>query len=380
MELTILMPCLNEAETLAICVRKAKHYLEESGIEGEVLIADNGSTDGSQAIAQEEKARVVQVTERGYGAALLGGIEAARGRYIIMGDADDSYDFSRLEAFVNQLRAGADLVMGNRFQGGISAGAMPWLHKYIGNPILSLLGRMFFKIKIGDFHCGLRGFNTTRIRDLNLRTTGMEFASELVVKSAMAKYRIDEVPTTLRQDGRSRSPHLRTWPDGWRHLTFLLLHTPRWLFLYPGLFILLFGIIGIVALFYSSVSIAGITLGLHTFLSSCFAVLVGAQAVSFGIIARRFAANSGIMPKSTRYSKFLEALTLERMLIFAVLLIAVGAGLFLWCLLQWAKTGFGPLEYSSILRPLILSTTAITLGLQFIFSALLSAIMEIRMK
>ena len=222
-ELTILMPCLNEAETLEVCIQKARGYLERSGVAGEVLIADNGSTDGSQGIAERAGARVVRVPEKGYGHALLGGIRAARGRFVIMGDADDSYDFSKLDSFVEQLRAGADLVMGNRFAGGIEPGAMPALHKYIGNPVLSFIGRTFFSTRIRDFHCGLRGFNRERLLRLDLHTTGMEFASEVVVRSVMARYDVREVPTTLSKDGRSRPPHLRSFRDGWRHLRFLLL-------------------------------------------------------------------------------------------------------------------------------------------------------------
>lgn len=234
-ELTILMPCLNESETLATCIMKAKAYLERSGVDGEVLIADNGSTDGSQEIARGLGARVVDVAQKGYGAALLGGIAAARGKYTIMGDADDSYDFSSLQVFVDKLRQGVDLVMGNRFKGGIAPGAMPPLHRYLGNPVLSWIGRLFFRISIGDFHCGLRGFNTEAIRHCDLKTTGMEFASEMVVKASLYGLSMAEVPTTLAKDGRSRPPHLRTWRDGWRHLCFLLTYAPHWLYMYPAL-------------------------------------------------------------------------------------------------------------------------------------------------
>ena len=241
MELTILMPCLNEAETIARCVDKARSFLARTGTEGEVLVADNGSNDGSIQIAEAHGARVAHVAMRGYGAALIHGINAAHGKYVIMADSDDSYDLQHLDAFISQLRQGNDLVMGNRFKGGIAQGAMPFLHKYLGNPVLSRIGRLFFSIPVHDFHCGLRGFNRQRILDLELATTGMEFASEMVVRSALAKYKITEVPTTLQKDGRSRPPHLRTWSDGWRHLRFLLLLCPRWLFLYPGIAILLMG-------------------------------------------------------------------------------------------------------------------------------------------
>ena len=242
LELTILMPCLNEAETLAICVRQAVAAIEASGVAGEVVVADNGSTDGSQEIARAEGARVVDVPTRGYGAALIAGIEAARGKYVMMADADASYHFEHLPRFLPRLDEGYDLVMGNRFAGAIERGAMPPLHKYIGNPILSAVGRIFFSIPVRDFHCGLRAFRRDRILGLNLRTTGMEFASEMVVKSGLAGLRMTEVPTTLSPDGRSRPPHLRSWRDGWRHLRFLLLYSPRWLFFYPGLAALAVGV------------------------------------------------------------------------------------------------------------------------------------------
>src|SRR6185437_12277857 len=239
------MPCLNEAETLAICIRKARAFLERSGVQGEVMIADNGSTDGSLEIAAREGAVVVEVADRGYGAALLGGIKASCARYVIMGDADDSYDFENLMPFVSKLREGVDMVVGNRFKGGITEGAMPFLHRYLGNPVLSFLGRLFFRIQVGDFHCGLRGFNRVRVLDLGLVTPGMEFASEMIVKSALSAQRIEEVPTTLKPDGRSRPPHLRTWRDGWRHLRFLLIFSPRYLYMVPGIIMLVVGLLGV---------------------------------------------------------------------------------------------------------------------------------------
>ncbi|MGQ3257417.1 MAG: glycosyltransferase family 2 protein, partial [Microbacterium aurantiacum] len=260
LELTILMPCLNEAETLEVCIRKARGFLERSGIEGEVLISDNGSTDGSQELAARLGARVTHAPRRGYGAALINGIETARGRFIIMGDADDSYDFENLQPFVDRLREGADLVMGNRFAGGIAPGAMPPLHKYLGNPVLSGIGQLFFRPNVGDFHCGLRGFNRDRIAALGLQTTGMEFASEMVVKATLARpnYRIEEVPTTLKKDGRSRPPHLRSWHDGWRHLRFLLIFAPRWLFVYPGLVAFLLGALAVGVLAFGGIEIGGV--------------------------------------------------------------------------------------------------------------------------
>lgn len=375
-ELSIVMPCLNEAETLAICIRKAKSYLRTSGISGEVLIADNGSTDGSQEIARQEGARVIPVPRRGYGAALLGGIEAARGRYVIMGDSDDSYDFSALQPFVDRLRTGADIVMGNRFKGGIEPGAMPFLHKYLGNPVLSWLGRLFFKIPIGDFHCGLRGFSRNSIQALNLHTTGMEFASEMIVKAAMANYRIDEVPTKLHPDGRSRPPHLRTWRDGWRHLSFLLMYSPRWLFLYPGIALLVLSLLAAAVLLPGVVTIGDIKFDIHTFIVASFLLLVGMQAISFAIITRRFGAAHGLMP-SSRFSSLLKAFTLERILVASGLLAAAGVIGLIASVLQWASVDFGPLEYASLLKVLVISMTSLALGIQLAFTAFLSSIVGI---
>jgi glycosyltransferase involved in cell wall biosynthesis len=376
-ELTILMPCLNEADTLASCIRKSLRFLSTSGVVGEILIADNGSTDGSQQIAAQEGARVVAVAQKGYGAALLGGIEAARGTYVIMGDADDSYDFAALMPFVERLRGGADLVMGNRFQGGIEAGAMPPLHRYLGNPVLTGIGRLFFRVPIGDFHCGLRGFDCQRIRALKLRTTGMEFASEMVVRAALADYRLEEVPTTLRKDGRSRRPHLRTWRDGWRHLSFLLMYSPTWLFLYPGLILFALGLIGAFALLPGIVRIGDVNFDIHTFTVACVAVLIGVQAVSFGVIARKFATDHGLIPPSRRFSGILDALTLERMLVGGAIIALLGTAGLLFCTLRWAATGFGGLEYSTLLRVLVMSLTAIAIGIQLALTGFLSAIIEI---
>ncbi len=296
LELTILMPCLNEAETLQLCIKKANQYLKDNSVSGEVLIADNGSTDGSQKIATHEGARVIDVPVKGYGAAIIHGINAAKGKYIIMGDSDDSYDFLKLDPYVEKLREGFDLVMGNRFLGGIEKGAMPFLHKYLGNPVLSFIGRLFFKIKIRDFHCGLRGFNKKSIKALNLQTTGMEFASEMVVKAALFHLRIGEVPTILSQDGRSRPPHLRTWRDGWRHLRFLLLFSPAWLFFYPGILTFVVGLSGVITLSMVSISIGSITLDIHTLLYSSFATIMGFQAILFYLLSRTFAINFNLTP------------------------------------------------------------------------------------
>ncbi len=377
LELTILMPCLNEAETLAVCIRKARQYLHDAGVSGEVLVADNGSTDGSVAIAQNEGARVVHVPVRGYGAALRHGMEAARGRYVIMGDADDSYDFSALDAFLNRLRAGDELVIGNRFQGGIARGAMPFLHRYLGNPVLSFLGRLFFHAPIGDFHCGLRGFDRRRILDLSLDSPGMEFASEMIVKARLHDLKISEVPTTLQPDGRSRAPHLKTWSDGWRHLKFLLVYSPRWLFLYPGIASFSTGLALALSLYAGPVSLTpNLTLDIHSLIFGCMLMLVGALGISFALIARRYAARTGMLPTSARVSRWLTALSVDRMLVLAALLFVggtAGLGHTIW---SWAQTSFGDLAYASLVKPILLSGTAVTIGLQLAFTAFFSALID----
>lgn len=377
LELTILMPCLNEAETLATCIAKARRYLDRSGISGEILIADNGSTDGSQDIATANGARVAPISQRGYGAALAGGIAAARGRFVIMGDADDSYDFSKLDAFVAALRDGADLVMGNRFAGGIAPGAMPWLHRYIGNPVLSSIGRLFFHTPIRDFHCGLRGFSRASIRALQLRTTGMEFASEMVVKATLARLDVREVPTTLDKDGRSRPPHLRSFRDGWRHLRFLLLFSPRWLFLYPGAALLWLGLVVGAILLPGPVRYGNVVFDVHTFLVAALCIIVGLQSISFAIIGRRFASRYGFIPRSGNYDRLLEALTLERVLLVAVLLMLGGFAALVWGLGEWAERGFGPLNLTSTMRAVIVAMTALVSGFQMMMSAFMSSMINI---
>ncbi|MEQ1951330.1 glycosyltransferase family 2 protein [Mesorhizobium sp. CN2-181] len=378
LELTILMPCLNEAETLAMCIGKARAYLIGAGISGEVLIADNGSIDGSQDIARGLGARVVPVPQKGYGAALLGGIAAARGRFIIMGDADDSYDFSALDAFVTRLRNGAELVMGNRFQGGIEPGAMPPLHRYLGNPVLSFIGRLFFRIGAGDFHCGLRGFNAARIRELDLRTTGMEFASEMVVRSALAGLRIEEVPTTLKPDGRSRPPHLRTWRDGWRHLKFLLMYNPRWLFVIPGLSLCGLGVVLAAVLFFGPLQLnSTMELDLNTFLAACFMIVTGVQLVSFGVLSRYYADLTGILPRTPWSDWLMRSISTDRLALDAAICFFAGAGFFVYALISWGKLSFGPLFDSEIPRIVVLGLTLIVIGLQGFFSAFLLGVLEI---
>lgn len=379
MELTILMPCLNEAETLAVCIEKAHTFIDQHNIVGEIVISDNGSTDGSIEIAESLGARVVHVPTRGYGAALQKGIEEAKGEFVIMGDSDDSYDFSKLSPYMEQLRAGHDLVMGNRFKGGIAKGAMPFLHKYLGNPVLSYLGRLFFKIPVGDFHCGLRGFRRDSALSLGLTTPGMEYASELVVRMALAGFSIKEVPTKLSPDGRSRPPHLNTWQDGWRHLRFLLMFSPRWLFFYPSLIILMLGVMLTVLLAPGAVSITpNITLDIHSMIVGCFCVLVGMQGVSFAIVARRYAALRGFLPFTSQVRYLVDAITLERVLIVAALFFTGGVAGLIYCISNWVSVHLGALEYGSLIRVLMLSGTAVAIAVQLAFTSFLAEILEIK--
>jgi hypothetical protein len=368
-ELTILMPCLNEAETVGTCVRKAMDFLERSGAAGEVLVADNGSIDGSQTIAEDLGAIVVPVADRGYGSALKGGIAAARGRYIIMGDCDDSYDFTALDAFLEKLRAGHELVMGNRFLGGIAPGAMPPLHKYLGNPVLSFIGRLFFKSPIGDFHCGLRGFSKKAIQRLDLQTSGMEFASEMVVKSTIHKLKLAEVPTTLSPDGRSRAPHLRSWHDGWRHLRFLLIYSPRWLFLIPGLALSLFGSIILGLLVPGPLTVGAVTFDIHTMLYAGVAVILGLQLSAFAIFSKVFAVSARLIPEDSRTAMILREATLERGLVVGGFLAIAGATGSLYGFFAWRATDFGPLVATAMMRVTIPSLTALAVGVQIMFAS-----------
>ena len=363
-EVSIVMPCLNEAETLATCIRKAKQALWEQEIDGEVIVADNGSTDGSQAIALREGARLVEVTARGYGNALIGGITAARGRYVIMGDADDSYDFLDVPSFVVKLREGYDLVMGNRFKGGIKPGAMPLLHRYLGNPVLSAMGRLFFASPCGDFHCGLRGFSKEAIRKMELRTTGMEFASEMVVKATVFKMRITEVPTMLSPDGRSRSPHLRSWRDGWRHLRFLLLYSPRWLFLNPGIILMVTGLIIGIWLFPGPRTVRGVTFDVATLLYAMAAIFIGFQSVLFAIFTKTFAICEGLHPKESSLNKWYRFFTLEKGLLTGAVLTIIGLFGSVYSLNDWGSHLFGPLDPARTLRVVIPSILSLILGLQ----------------
>lgn len=377
-ELTILMPCLNEAETLLVCIEKAKNFLSSRNIAGEVLIADNGSKDGSQEIATKAGARVVNVPKKGYGAALIKGIKEALGTFVIMGDADDSYDFSQLDAYVKSLREGSELVMGNRFKGGIKKGAMPFIHRYLGNPVLSFIGRLFFNVKIGDFHCGLRGFKRDSILALKLKTTGMEFASEMVVKAALFSLKIDEVPTILAKDGRSRPPHLRTWRDGWRHLRFLLLYSPGWLFFYPGLVFFMIGICGIILISRNPVTVGKVTFDIHTLLYSSFSVIIGFQSILFYVLSKTFAINLKLTPDKQRFTKLWKIFDLEIGLIAGAILILTGFGFSIYSVIEWKNASYGVIDPTKLMRYVIPATTVLILGIQFVFFSFFLSILGIR--
>ena len=370
-ELSILMPCLNEAETLGVCIEKARGYLEASGIKGEIIVADNGSTDGSQAIAQVLGAVVVPVAQRGYGAALGAGIAAARGRFVIMGDSDDSYDFSQLDGFVSRLRGGADLVMGNRFKGGIAKGAMPALHRYLGNPVLSTIGRVLYRTPVGDFHCGLRGFSRAAVLKLGLTSPGMEFASEMVMKASLAGLNIAEVPTTLSPDGRSRTPHLRSWRDGWRHLKLLLTFAPFSIFLYPGLALLALGGALFLPLLFAPVTLGGVTLDTGTLIFAATFIMTGFQLVWFHALARLFAVRMGLLPTSPRFERLRSRLSVDTacqigavFLLMAFLATVASVGF-------WASRGFGPLEAGTITRTASLVAVLAALGMQSVTNGFL---------
>jgi glycosyltransferase involved in cell wall biosynthesis len=377
-ELTIVMPCLNEAETVATCVHKAVGFLAESGIDGEVLVADNGSTDGSQRIATDAGARVVPIAEKGYGNALMGGIAAARGKYVIMGDADDSYDFTSLMPFVTELRTGKDLVMGNRFKGGIEPGAMPRLHRYLGNPVLSFIGRLFFPSAIGDFHCGLRGFNRESALRLNLQATGMEFASEMVVKATLWGQDIAEVPTTLKKDGRSRPPHLRSWRDGWRHLRFLLLFSPRWLFFVPGAILFLIGLVAGASVEAGPVTIGGLTFDVDTLVAASAMVVIGFQGMLFWMFTRVYAGSEGFLPEEPGVQRLLGKLSLERGLILGLLLGLAGLVGVIISVMSWGGGGFHNLNYEHELRLMVPSATALIVSCQLILSSFFLSILGIK--
>jgi hypothetical protein len=377
-ELTVVMPCLNEAETVATCVRKAVAFLADNGIDGEVVVADNGSTDGSRQLAADAGARVVPIPERGYGNALMGGIIAAHGEYVIMGDADDSYDFTNLMPFILELRKGYDLVMGNRFKGGIAPGAMPPLHKYLGNPVLSFVGRLFFRSAIGDFHCGLRGFRRDSAIALGLQSTGMEFASEMVVKATLAKQKITEVPTPLAKDGRSGKPHLRSFSDGWRHLRFLLLFSPRWLFFIPGLVLLLVGLGLGAAVATGPVQIGGVSFDVDTLVACGACVDIGFQAILFWLFTQVYAGAEGFLPTEPKVQALLGKLSLERGLILGTLIGIAGLVGLIFSLTYWQSHAFGHLNYEHALRLMVPSVTALVLSCQLILGTFFLSILGIK--
>lgn len=379
-ELSIVMPCLNEEQTLAVCIDKAAGFINEHNIRGEIVIADNGSTDRSVEIAEAHGAQVVNVVEKGYGSALMGGIKAAKGKYVIMGDADDSYDFSQLQGYMELLRSGQDLVMGNRFKGGIKQGAMPFLHKYLGNPVLSFIGRLFFKSPVGDFHCGLRGFNRESILGLNLITTGMEFASEMVVKASINHLKITETPIILHPDGRNRPPHLRTWRDGWRHLRFLLMYCPRWLFLYPGLVLILMGLTGMLLIIPGPLQLGGVVFDVHTLLISAAAIITGTQTIYSFFLVKQFALNYGLLNKAPNYFTWFENQSLEYLLIagFSGSLIGV-FGIF-YSVSVWQNTGYGNLDSGEMMRILVPAITLLIVGFQTIILGFFKSILNLPVK
>jgi glycosyltransferase involved in cell wall biosynthesis len=375
MELTILMPCLNEAETIEACIAKARGWLDRSGVEGEILIADNGSTDGSAQLALKQGARVVPVAVKGYGAALLAGIQQAKGKYVIMGDADDSYDFAHLDPFLEKLREGWQLVMGNRFHGGIATGAMPPLHRYLGNPVLTAIGRLLFHSECGDFHCGLRGFNREAVLGLDLRTNGMEFASEMVVKATLHKLRMTEVPTKLSRDGRSRAPHLRSWRDGWRHLRFLLMYSPRWLFLWPGYVAIFTGLVIGGLVLPGPFLIDGIHLDIHSLLFASALIVLGYQSILFGIFTKTFAIGRKLLPPDPAFEKSFKYVTLETGLVAGFILLLGGLALSATAVFQWGQRSFGALDPVVTMRLFIPGLTGVILGVQTIFSSFFLSIL-----
>ncbi len=379
-ELSIIMPCLNEAETLETCIRKAQSYLDRSGVRGEIVIGDNGSTDGSQEIARRCGARVIDIPLRGYGAALYGATQAARGKYCIMGDSDDSYDFTDLDGFLQKLRAGYDLVMGNRFKGGIKPGAMPWKNRYIGNPVLSTIGKTLFRSPMGDFHCGLRGYSKAAFQKMDLRTTGMEYASEMVIKATILGMKITEVPTTLSPDGRSRPPHLRPYRDGWRHLRFMLLFSPNWLFLYPGLALILFGLVVGGTILHHPVLLGHVRLGLDTMIFCGASIVMGFQAVLFAVLSRRYAMQEGLYPRTVSKSFSFWNLSLEWGLFIGFTVLLIGIVTAIYALYTWGQNGFGELVTEHIARLVIPSSIAMSLGFEIILSSFLMSTLALSVR
>lgn len=368
-EITILMPCLNEEKTIGTCINKAQHFLHNNKIHGEIVIADNGSTDQSVKIAEDLGARVVSIESKGYGSAILGGIDSSRGRYIIMGDSDDSYNFTELMPFVQKLREGFDLVMGNRFLGGIEPGAMPPLHKYIGNPLLSGIGWVLFRPPVRDFHCGLRGFSKEAVLKMNLQTSGMEFASEMVIKASLLKMNICEVPTTLSPDGRDRPPHLRSWRDGWRHLRFMLIFSPRWLFLFPGFTLMIIGLFLSVWTFFTNITINEINFDIHSLAYFNAMIVIGFNMALFAVQCRYYGYRSGLLPEKPQFGNVHKLFTLERGLFLGGMMVFAGIGLAIWAFMIWGRTQFGDIEPQVTMRIVIPSVSIIIMGTQVFFSS-----------
>jgi glycosyltransferase involved in cell wall biosynthesis len=379
-ELSIVLPCLNEELTVGVCVAKAVSFLKKNKINGEVIVADNGSTDHSIEIAKKEGARIVHVDQKGYGNALRGGFEAAEGKFIIMADADDSYDLINLLPFVEKLREGYELVMGNRFKGGIKKGAMPWHHRYIGNPILSFLGKLFFKTPANDFHCGLRGFTKTAIDKMDLQTTGMELASEIVIKSSILEMKTCEVPTTLSPDGRDRAPHLRSFRDGWRHLRFLLIYSPRWLFFYPGILLLSIGVIGSLILFFGPLDIGIRPLDFHSFIIAGTIMMLGLTMISFASITRVFAYNFGLLPKRPSFFNLFKYLNLEIGLVIGLVSLLIGIYLILRAVTLSYSPGFDVIGFDNSVRLIYGACLFIMTGGQIVLSSFVLSILGINPK
>lgn len=379
-ELTILMPCLNEEETIEICIKKAQKALKENNIRGEVLIADNGSTDKSKQLALKCGARVIDVPEKGYGNAITEGTKQALGKYCVIGDCDDSYDFSNIIPFLEKLRDGYDLVMGNRYKGGIEKGAMPWSHRYIGTPIISFLGRLFYKLKIGDFNCGMRGYNRNSIIDLDLKCTGMEYASEMIVQAKLNGLKITEIPTTLKKDGRTRPPHLNSFYDGWRHLKFLFMYSPKWLFLIPGFILMIIGLIGSIIFIFKNIQLGSIVLGVHSRLYLGAMVVVGLQMIIFAMFAKIYAINSGMNPKNDRMSKFLNRMTVEKWLIIGIFFTILGFGLTIYAMIIWQMRDWGNLDPVKVMPITIPAVYFIIIGVQISFASFILGILNIEYK
>jgi glycosyltransferase involved in cell wall biosynthesis len=381
-ELSIVMPCLNEAETIARCIEKAKAGIQDSGVRGEIIVADNGSTDGSQAIAEKLGARVVPVQEKGYGSALRGGIQAASGKWILMGDADDSYDFSQADRFVKKFQEGFDLVMGCRLPvggGTIMPGAMPWKNRRIGNPVLSFIGRLFFKCPAHDFHCGLRGLTRAAHEKMELQTTGMEFASEMVIKATLKRLKITEVPITLHKDGRSRPPHLKPWRDGWRHLRFMLLYSPRWLFLVPGLLLSFLGMVVSIALALGSFRLGTIEFNVGTLAVACMMVIIGFQLAAFAFYTKVFAIAEGLLPEDSKLTRVFKIFTLEKGILFGLAILLAGIILLIRALWIWRQADYGILPSTEEnMRRLIPAVTLVVLGIQTVFSSFFMSVLGLK--